>query len=230
VCINSRNKDLLELAARKIYEQTEKQPLILPGDLEARNTPHVLVEAILKKFNKIDILVANAGGPPSKPFMDTTENDWEKGITLQLRSAIALCREVIPSMIREKWGRILFITSIAVKQPLDGLIISNAIRAGVTGFAKTLSNELASHQITVNTVMPGFTKTERLDDLAGTISRRDKITMDEAFQKWVRAIPLQRLGRPQDFGDIVAFLSGEPAGYITGAAIPVDGGLSKFIL
>jgi len=137
---------------------------------------------------------------------------------------------VLPGMKKAGWGRIINITSVAVKQPIDGLILSNAVRAAVTGFAKTLANEVAAAGITVNNVMPGFTRTKRLDGLAENISKTQGITVEEAFARWEGQSPMGRIGEPAEFAALVAFLASERASYITGTSIPVDGGFIQALV
>jgi len=141
-----------------------------------------------------------------------------------------LTRGVLPGMKARGWGRIVNVTSIAVKQPVDGLILSNSVRGAVTGFAKTLSNEVAQFGVTVNNVMPGYTRTERLDELAGKISESKGVSVEEAFAGWERAAPAGRIGEPKEFAAVVAFLCSERASYVTGVSIQVDGGAVKSLL
>ncbi|MBD3306301.1 SDR family oxidoreductase, partial [candidate division KSB3 bacterium] len=178
----------------------------------------------------VHILVNNAGGPPSKTFAETSITDWRDGVELNLMSAIFFCKAVLPHMRRQRWGRIINITSLAVKQPIDGLILSNAVRAGVTGFAKTLANEAAAENILVNNVCPGYTHTERVDALLETTAARQGIPREAALQQIESKIPLGRMGRPEELANLIVFLASERASYLTGASIQVDGGLFRGLL
>jgi len=188
------------------------------------------VRTAREALGRIDILVTNTGGPPPGPFEDHTAEDWRHAIEQNFESVVNLARAVLPEMKERRWGRILNVTSITVKQPVEGLILSNAIRAGVTGFAKTLSNEAAPFGVTVNCLLPGYTRTERLVDLADAISRRTGGTTDEAYAAWESEIPMGRLGEPEELGALAAFLASEKAGYITGQSVAVDGGWIRGLL
>jgi 3-oxoacyl-[acyl-carrier protein] reductase len=183
-----------------------------------------LVQRCVERFGRLDILVNNAGGPPTGLFTEVAEEHWRMGIELNLMSMIRLCHAVIPHMKKHKWGRIINITSISSRQPLEGLVISNAIRPAITGIAKTLSLELAPHNVTVNNVAPGWVRTDRVEELLRAQARREDITVDEASSRVERTIPLGRLGRPEEVGALIAFLASKRASYITGGTFLVDGG------
>ena len=202
----------------------------VPSDLSKPEDIDRLMETAETEFEKIDILVTNTGGPPPGPFESHSVEDWSNAVQQNLDSVLNLTRAVLPGMREAGWGRIINITSVAVKQPIDGLILSNAVRAAVTGFAKTLANEVASSGITVNNVMPGFTRTERLDGLAENISETQGITVEEAFARWEAQSPMGRIGEPREFAALVAFLASDRASYITGTSIPVDGGFIQGLL
>jgi 3-oxoacyl-[acyl-carrier protein] reductase len=145
-------------------------------------------------------------------------------------STILMTREAVPVMMEKKWGRIINMTSISVKQPIDGLILSNTVRSGVVGLAKTLSNELAPYNITVNNVCPGYTMTERVRSLAVATAEKEGTTPEEIIARWQSTIPMGRLGTPEEFAALVTFLASERAGYITGASIQIDGGWYKGVM
>jgi len=149
---------------------------------------------------------------------------------LTLMSAVYFAREALPRMQRNRWGRFLTITSVSVKQPIDGLLLSNSLRAAVTGLAKTLANEFGSSGITVNNVCPGYTRTERLDELAGKQAQMTGKQAEEIFQAWSSQVPIGRIARPEEFAALVAFLASERASSMNGATIPVDGGWVKGLL
>lgn len=181
-------------------------------------------------FGPVDILVTNAGGPPAGPFEAHSADAWREAVRTNLDSVVALTRAVLPGMKARRWGRIVNVTSIAVKQPVDGLILSNSVRAAVTGFARTLANEVAPFGVTVNNVMPGYTRTARVDELAQSNAERKGTAPDDEFAVWERQIPMGRLGEPAEFGAMVAFLCSHQASYTTGASIPVDGGWIRGLL
>ena len=174
----------LEEAGQWIHDATGVEVVAVPADLSRPEDIDRLIKTAEEDFGNIDILVTNTGGPPPGPFEDHSVEAWSSAVEQNLNSVLNLTRAVLPAMKKAGWGRIINITSVAVKQPIDGLILSNAVRAAVTGFAKTLANEVASSGITVNNVMPGFTRTERLDGLAANISKTQGITVEEAFARW----------------------------------------------
>ena len=220
----------LEEARQWIHDDTGAEVVAVPADLSNPEDIDRLITTAEQDFGKIDILVTNTGGPPPGPFESHSVEAWSDAVEQNLDSVLNLTRAVLPAMKEAGWGRIINITSVAVKQPIDGLILSNAVRAAVTGFAKTLANEVASSGITVNNVMPGFTRTERLDALAANISETQGITVKEAFARWAGQSPMGRIGEPSEFAALVAFLASERASYITGASIPVDGGFIQALL
>ena len=188
------------------------------------------VSDVERKFGRVDICVTNAGGPPSKKFLDITIEEWRAAVDLTLMSAVYFAREALPRMQRNRWGRFLTITSVSVKQPIDGLLLSNSLRAAVTGLAKTLANEFGSSGITVNNVCPGYTRTERLDELAGKQAQMTGKQPEEIFQAWSSEVPIGRIARPEEFAALVAFLASERASSMNGTTIPVDGGWVKGLL
>jgi 3-oxoacyl-[acyl-carrier protein] reductase len=188
------------------------------------------VAAVEARFGRLDICVTNSGGPSSNSFKNTKPEDWRSAVEQLLMSTVFFARETLPRMQKNKWGRLITFTSSAVKQPVDGLLLSNSVRAAVTGLARTLANEYAADGITVNNVCPGYTRTARLDGLAATISARTGAKPEEVFAGWKREIPARRLGTPQEFAAVVAFLASERASYVTGASIAVDGGLVRSLL
>ncbi len=230
VAINSRSGENLQKACEKIEKQTGIKPLVVAGDISEADVAENIVKQSADRLGPIDILVSNCGGPPAGLFMQHDKESWKKSADLTLFSAINLSRAVLPGMIEKKWGRIIFITSVAVKQPIDNLIISNCLRAGVTGFAKSISNEYAASGITVNTVCPGYTETERLKNLAQHQSKASGISIDEVYAGWTGSVPAARLGQPEELAALITFLASEKASFITGTSIPVDGGYAKGLL
>ncbi len=222
--ICARNAETINRAASEITQATGADVLALAVDVSNADDVTRLVQASIERFGRIDILVTNAGGPPAGQFENLSREQWEAATRLTLYSAIELTRHVLPGMKERRWGRILNITSIAVKQPVDNLILSNSLRAAVTGFARTLANEVASYNITVNNILPGYTRTERVGELARMMSEKEGISPAEFTARWEREIPMRRLGEPREFAALAAFLVSERASYITGTSIPVDGG------
>lgn len=230
VAINSRSDENLKRAAEQIKKLTGTVPSIFPGDLAVEGKAEEIVDSVSQKLDSIDILVANAGGPPAGPFMSHTKEVWQKSADLTLFASMNLTRAVLPAMVEKKWGRVVFVTSIAVKQPIDGLIISNTLRAGLTGFAKTISNEYAQFGLTINTVCPGYTKTDRLQELADSKSQALGKNPEDIYNDWIADTPAGRLGHPDELAALIAFLSSEKAAFITGSSIAVDGGSYKGLL
>jgi len=226
----ARDSQTLDQTAAAIAEQTNTRVLAVPADVTVIDDIKRVVDAGIERFGRIDILVTNAGGPPAGRFEQLTREQWEQAIRLTLLSAVELTRQVLPGMKERRWGRILNITSIAVKQPVENLLLSNSLRAGLTGFARTLANEVAADGITVNNVLPGYTRTERLDELAEMMAEKQGISPNEFRGKWEKEIPMGRLGEPREFAAVVAFLASERASYITGTSIQVDGGWIKSLL
>lgn len=226
----SRSAEAIDKTAREIAAATGAEILSMACDVSKPDDIKGLVQAGLERFGRIDILVTNAGGPPAGKFESFGLDQWEAATRLTLFSAIELTRQVLPGMKERGWGRILNITSIAVKQPVDNLILSNSLRAAVTGFARTLANEVAAFGVTVNNIMPGYTRTERVEELSRMMAEKEKITPAEFVARWEKEIPMRRLGEPREFAALAAFLVSERASYITGTSIPVDGGWIRALL
>ncbi|MHA1689797.1 MAG: SDR family oxidoreductase [Promethearchaeota archaeon] len=231
VVICSRNESNLKRAEEEIKsmdkEQLGNEVMSLVADLSRGENIRHLIEKAMNRFGRIDILVHNAGGPPSKPVEDVSEEEWTHSINLNLRSFIRACDLVIPIMREQGQGKIIAITSVSVKQPLEDLVLSNTLRLGVVGFAKTLSNEEAKYGISVNVVCPGPTLTDRMNELIQSKVQATGKPRKEIEKSWTDQIPLGRLGRPEELANVVVFLGSERASYITGTVIQVDGGFVK---
>src|SRR6185369_4413366 len=226
----ARDAQTLTETAAAIAESSGAHVLAVPADVTVIDDIKRLVDAGIERFGHIDILVTNAGGPPAGRFDQLTREQWDAAIKLTLLSAVELARQALPGMRERRWGRIINITSIAVKQPVEGLLLSNSLRAGLTGFARTLANEVAPEGITVNNVLPGYTRTERLDELAQMMAEKQGISVGEFRGIWEKEIPMARLGEPRELAATVAFLASERASYITGTSIQVDGGWIRSLL
>ncbi len=185
------------------------------------------VENVAKRFGRIDICVTNAGGPPAKGFMATTIEEWKRAAELNFLSVVYFAHQVIPHMQRNHWGRIITVTSVAVKQPVPDLVLSNAVRSAVVGLVKSLANEFGKDGILVNNVGPGYTATDRLKELAAARSKATGKTEQEMFDGWAADTALKRVGQPEEFANAVVWLASERASYITGQTLLVDGGAYK---
>src|SRR2546423_2083446 len=213
--ICSRRQETIEGVADEIEAATGAKVIGVAADVSNPGDVSRLVAAGIERFGQIDILVTNAGGPPAGHFETFTLDDWNAATRLLLHSAVELARQVLPGMKERRWGRILNITSIAVKQPVDNLILSNSLRAAVTGFARTLANEVAEFGITVNNILPGYTRTERVESLAEATAKRDGIDTAAVLTRFERDVPMRRLGEPEEFAALAAFLASERASYLT---------------
>ena len=218
IVICGREEKTLFATAEEIKNETGSEVYPIICDLSKKIDRKNLVGLAMNKWGRIDILVTNTGGPPTGQFEEFDLNDWEKVFNHLFLSATDIIKRVLPSMKKNGYGRVLTITSMAVKQPIENLIISNAIRTGLVGFVKSLSNEVASSGITVNNIMPGWTMTDRLKQL---------ISDNPDFEKAIDSIPMKRFGTPEEFASAAIFLVSDKASYITGVSLPVDGGWIK---
>jgi 3-oxoacyl-[acyl-carrier protein] reductase len=227
VAICARTASTLEAAAAEIHAAAGVDVFTRTLDVTAAGEVQRFVADTAAHFGRLDICVANAGGPPSKSFAETTLEDWHTAANLNLMSTVYFARETLPLMQERRWGRFIAITSVSVKQPIDGLILSNSIRSGVSGLVKTLANEYGPYNVLVNSVCPGYTATARLLELSARLAQRDGVTPQEIESRWAAQAPLRRIGQPDEFANVVVFLASERASYVTGMAVQVDGGLVK---
>lgn len=227
VNICARNKERLFRTQKDLQIHSGNDVQAWITDVTKEKQVQDMVQRIMEKYGRIDILVSNAGGPPPGQIDDFSPDDYQKALNLNLMSTIQLCYSVIPSMKSNRWGRIINIASVSGKQPIDSLVLSNTARAGVLGFSKSLSNQMAPFGVTVNCVCPGYTKTERIVELAKASAKDQKGSVQDFFSKIEKMIPAGRLASTEEFGATVAFLASQQAGYITGAALQIDGGLIK---
>jgi 3-oxoacyl-[acyl-carrier protein] reductase len=227
VAMCARNSQTLQSAADQIRKQSNTEVFAEALDVTDADAVHHFVEAVVAKFGSADICVTNAGGPPAKGFLAATLDEWRKAVDLNLMSTVHFAREVIPHMQRNRWGRIVTITSITTRQPVADLVLSNSVRAAVMGLVKSLANEFGKDGILVNNVAPGYTATDRLKELAKARSVASGKTEKEISEGWAADAPLKRIGEPQEVADAIVWLASDRASYITGQTILVDGGLYK---
>jgi len=225
----ARTEGPLEEARRAVEKQGVRVEAV-SADLTDPADVTKVVDAAHGAFGRVDVLVTNTGGPPAGPFEAHSPAAWESAVRQNLFSVLNLVRPILPGMRERGWGRIINVTSIAVKQPSDNLILSNSVRAAVTGFARTLATETAADGITVNNVMPGFTRTERLTELADKRAEIGGVNPEDIWASWHREIPMGRVGETEELAALVAFLASERASYITAQSIAVDGGWIKSLL
>jgi 3-oxoacyl-[acyl-carrier protein] reductase len=230
VVIAARGADLLRQTAAEIAAATGASVTGVAADVSVAADTQRLFEAACDTYGQVDILVNNAGGPRPGVFTDMSDEDWLQAVELNLLSTIRLTRLVLPGMRARRWGRIVNITSISVKQPIPNLILSNGVRAGVVGMAKTLADQVAAEGITVNNVCPGYMLTDRVRDLSRSQAEAEGVAVEEVLQRSLVDIPAGRLGQPEELAALIAFLASEPAAYITGATIQVDGGRYRGLL
>jgi 3-oxoacyl-[acyl-carrier protein] reductase len=223
----ARTEATLNETAEEIRRETGVEVFTSAFDVTVYEDVRRFVADSAARFGRVDICVANAGGPPTKPFSETTVEEWHRAAELNLMSTVYFAKEALPLMQARRWGRFLAITSMTVKQPVEGLILSNSVRAGVSGLMKTLANEYGPYNVLVNSVCPGYTATARLLALGGKLAERQGVTQQEIEERWAKQAPLGRIGRPEEFADVVVFLASERASYVTGVAIQVDGGIVK---
>ncbi len=228
--ICARKEDALKKTADELESELGTEVLPFQANLAVKEEIQSMVKATAEKFGSVDILVNNTGGPRSALFLETSERDWHEAMNSLLMSVVNCCKEVIPYMKKNKWGRIINMTSFAAKQPAERLILSNAVRAGVLGLTKTLSNELAEYGILVNAVCPGWTLTDRVKELAKSTAEKTTKPYENVIAEWANNTALKRLAQPEEIANLVVFLASEKASYITGAVIQVDGGLIKSLL
>ena len=225
--IFSRSEDEIERTASEIRTRFDVHVLASAADVTNTEQTDRVIEETVKTLGGIDILINNAGGPPFGFFEDFESPDWQNALELNLLSGIYLAKKVLPLMKKRSWGRIVNITSKAVKQPIDGLILSNTSRAGLIGFSKTLSNELAKDNILVNNICPGRIYTDRIKALAEKRAAQSGIEYEKAIEEMEKDIPLRRIGSPEELAALACFLASEKASYMTGTTIQVDGGLLR---
>jgi len=230
VVMCARGEAALKDAAAEVKQKTGAEVLALPADASrAADISRVVAEAN-RAFGGVDILVANVGGPPPGPFEAMTDEQWKAAFEQVHLSTVRFIREVLPHMKRSRWGRILAIQSSSVKQPVDGLVLSNGIRPGIAGLFKTLAGDVAKDNITVNLVLPGRILTDRFLEHQTDRAKRNGVPLEQQMEISSADIPMGRIGTPDEFAAMVVFLASARASYITGVAVQVDGGLVRGLL
>jgi 3-oxoacyl-[acyl-carrier protein] reductase len=225
----ARGESALRASAERI-RSTGVEVLEIVADVSVRADIARLTSEAIKRFGRVDMLVANSGGPPAGSFESFTSEMWMDAAQLLLHSTVEMARAVLPGMKERRWGRILNVTSIAAKQPVDGLMLSNSLRAAVHGFARTLANEVAPFGITVNNILPGYTRTDRVVSLARQASETKGITIEDSYKTWEEQVPMGRLAEPREIAAVAAFILSERASYLTAGSIAVDGGWIRSLM
>lgn len=226
VVMCSRTEADVKAAADEVRARTGAEVLALRADVTRAADVEALVARTVETFGAVDVLVANCGGPPRGGLDEMTDQQWYGAFEVSLLSVVRLIRAAVPSMRRRRWGRVLTIQSVSVKQPVDGLLLSNAVRPGVFGLVKTLAPELGKDNITINVVCPGRIMTDRFRGGA----RQAGLPVEEYVKKASADVPLGRIGTPEEFANVLVFLASERASYVTGVALQVDGGVVRALL
>jgi 3-oxoacyl-[acyl-carrier protein] reductase len=227
VAINSRDPQHVEEAVKTIRRETGAEVIGIPGDITLNETVTNAIQTVVNHFGGLDILVGNAGGPTPGRFDSLTDEDWYEGIELSLMSQVRLIRAALPYLRKSSCASVLTVTSYSVKQPIPNLILSNSIRASAVGLTKSLALELGNEGIRFNTILPGWTRTERVTNLMKARAQQNGTTVEEEIASQLKESPLGRIAEPIEFGRAAVFLVSPVASYITGAILSVDGGMLK---
>lgn len=231
VVVCARDRKRILAAAKRISAAAGKASVV-PVVVDVRKPQDIrrLVAKTVREFGRVDILVTNAGGPPVAEFPDLGDDSWNAGITLNLLSTIRCIREVLPHMQKQRWGRVINITSITAKQPVNDLIISSTVRPGILGLSKVLANQYGKYGITVNSVAPGHFMTARQQEISKARAAKKGVSVEQYLREMSKTIPAGRYGTPSELAHVITFLASEKASYINGATVSVDGGLVKGLL
>lgn len=230
VVLSSRGGEKLEAARDRLAALVASPVTALAADITRLDHIEELVRQTEARVGPVEVLVANGGGPPAKPALEIDEEDWARALPLALLFVPRLCRLVVPGMRERKWGRIVAINSVSTKQPIPGLALSNILRPAVMGFLKTMAQEVATEGITANAVLPGYTLTERQDEVASARAQGTGASREEIIAGWAREIPAGRMANADEIGAMIGFLCSPEAAYVTGQAITVDGGYVRSLL
>ena len=227
VAINSRNINHLNQARELIKRDTSVEVIAVPGDVAGKGVADILIQQTIQAFGGLDILIANAGGPPAGPFESFNDETWESAVQANFLSQMRLIRAALPYLRKSSAASVLTITSYSVRQPIPNLVLSNSIRAATVGLTKSLALELGHDQIRFNTILPGTTATDRIKNLNIATAQASGMTIEEVMKKQAAEIPLGRVAQPEEFANAAVFLVSPAASYITGTMLTVDGGLVK---
>ena len=229
LAICSRDQEKIDKAKEEILQKTDHniKVIALKADLDSLEDIQIFLQEVEHSLGVVDILVNNTGGPPPSTFEQISDEDWQNAFNSTMMSAIRLSRAMIPKMKENGWGRIINISSVSVKTPVNGLFLSNSLRMGVLGWAKALADEVAAHGITVNTVCPGYTRTERVEAILESQSSSSGLSKEEIEKTIADNIPMKRVGEAEDLAGLITFLASEKANYMTGLAVQVDGGSAR---
>lgn len=227
VAMLSRDRARIESAAQVVRDATGARTLPIPGDVTQQEDIARAVQETFKEFGAIHVLVTNTAGPPPGAFVSLTDEQWQSAVNLLLLSAVRLSQAVVPHMQKQKWGRIVHLASYSVKHPIENLMLSNAIRSAVVALGKTQAIELAKDGILVNSVLPGWTMTERVDEILQDRAKRNRTSLKSEYAAIESQIPMGRMGQPEELAGVVAFLASERASYVNGVALLVDGGIAR---
>lgn len=226
VAICARGQEDLE----KTVTDCEGPAMGVEADVTDPTQITTFVEDTVEAYGQVDILVNNAGGPPPGGFQEMSAEDFEDALELNLMSTVRLTKEALPHLKKQPWGRIVTVTSVSVKEPLGNLVLSDTARSGATSALKNLAREIADEKITVNTVLPGLTWTDRMRELTEDRANRNNNSFEEARRNFVGNVPMKRWGKPEEIADVITFLASEQAGFVTGTQVQVDGGLIRGLL
>jgi 3-oxoacyl-[acyl-carrier protein] reductase len=227
VAISSRSAEKLSAAAAALRQETGAHVIALPGDVTQAADIERIVAGTVKQFGGLDVVVTNSGGPPAGGFDNFDDEAWLSAVNLMLMSAVRLVRCALPHLRKSSAASVLTITSVSVKQPITGLLLSNSVRLAVIGLTKTLALELGGEGIRFNSLLPASTETERIHELMAFRAQQNGTTVEEELKKQASASVLGRLSTPEEFGNVAAFLCSPAAAYLTGVMLPVDGGMYK---
>jgi 3-oxoacyl-[acyl-carrier protein] reductase len=229
VVISARHEDELARAREVIVRESGAEVLAVRADLTVKSDVENLVNEAMRYFGGIDILVYNTGPPKPGTFSQLSDEDWEYATRLLLLSAVWLTRRVVGHMVSKGWGRLIYVTSLTLRQPIPNLVLSNTVRLSIAGLVKSLAIEYGPYGITANGIMQGYIETERIRQLAQEEARSRGVTVDEILKSWSSEVPVRRYGKPEEIGYLVAFLASDKAAYINGSMILIDGGYVRCV-